>query len=128
MTEVTVINFSHPLTAEQLAQAEALLGAKVERVIDVRVQLNLQEPLAPQIKALVDSVGFTDEWQTRPIVVNLPGLAPAAALLVAEIHGRSGHFPTCLRLRPIEGSVPVCYEVGEILNLQAVRDAARASR
>jgi hypothetical protein len=39
-----------------------------------------------------------------------------------------GYFPACLRLRPIEGSVPPRYEVAEILNLQDIRNTARKKR
>jgi hypothetical protein len=50
----------------------------------------------------------------------------AAFLLLAEIHGRIGHFPTLIRMRPQHGSVTT-YEVIELLNLQTIRDAARKS-
>ncbi len=49
--------------------------------------------------------------------------APAAFLLLAEIHGRIGHFPTLVRMRPKHGSV-TSYEVVELLNLQTIRGAA----
>jgi len=60
--------------------------------------------------------------------LNLPSLNFIAALLLAELHGRMGYFPPILRLRPAEGSVPPRYAVAEILNLQALRDAARLKR
>jgi len=49
-------------------------------------------------------------------------------VLLAELHGRCGYFPPCIRLRPAQGPVPPQYEVAEVLNLQAVRDAARQKR
>jgi hypothetical protein len=61
-------------------------------------------------------------------LVNLPALAPAAAALLAELHGRMGYFPAIVRIRPVAGSTPPAYEVAEIINLQAVRDAARERR
>ncbi len=39
-----------------------------------------------------------------------------------------GYFAPLLRLKPVPGVVPPRYEVAEVLNLQAVRDAARAKR
>ena len=48
--------------------------------------------------------------------------------MLAELHGRLGYFPPVLRLRPVEGALPPRFEVAEILNLQDVRDAARAKR
>ena len=62
------------------------------------------------------------------LIVNLPSLNFIAGLLLAELHGRMGYFPPILRLRPVSDSLPPRYEVAEILNLQAVRDAARAAR
>jgi len=85
--------------------------------------------LQSQIRELVDRVGLGPEgWQTTPLLINPPGYAPAAVVLLAELHGRMGHFPAVLRLRPVEGSVPTRYEVAEIVNLQEVRDRARTRR
>lgn len=124
-----LLNFSHPLTDEQLAQVEALAGQAVVEVRDEMSEFDHQAPLGEQVRALVDRTGLTAvEWQTAALVVNLPGYAPAAALLLAELHGRMGHFPTMLCLRPVAGSTPTRYEVAELINLQAARDEARARR
>jgi hypothetical protein len=85
--------------------------------------------MVDQVRELVDRIGLSStEWQTLPLIVNLPGYAPVAAALLAELHGRIGHFPAILWLRPVPDSTPTRYEVAEIINLQAVRDAARARR
>ncbi|HOB44046.1 MAG TPA: CRISPR-associated protein Csx15, partial [Bacillota bacterium] len=39
-----------------------------------------------------------------------------------------GHFPACVRIRPVAGSVPTQFEVAEIINLEAVRQEARTRR
>jgi hypothetical protein len=40
-----------------------------------------------------------------------------------------GYLPACLRLRPVANARPTrYYEVAELLDLQAVRDAARGKR
>ena len=123
-----VLNFTHPLTDEQCAQIEALARAPIEEVRVVRVQLNQKEALEPQIMTIVDSVGLSSrEWQTRPLLVIPPGYAPAAFVLLAELHGRIGHFPSLVRLRPKPGAI-TGYEVAEVLNLQTIRDAARERR
>jgi hypothetical protein len=49
-------------------------------------------------------------------------------MTLAELHGRMGYFPPILRLRPVEGAIPPRFEVAEIINLQALRDAARKER
>jgi len=124
-----LLNFSHPLTPDHLAQVEALAGEKVGRVIDVPTQFDHDAPFSEQVESLVDGVGLTpQEWQTLPLLVNPPALNLIAVMLLAELHGRMGYFPTVLRLRPIPGSTPPRFEVAELVNLQAVRDAARRRR
>jgi len=123
-----LLNYSHPLTTEQLAQLAQLLGAEPE-VRRIAVQIDQAQPLAAQVGALADAAGLTpDDWQTTPLIVNLPGFAPAAAALLAELHGRCGGFPTMLRLRPLPDSTPTAYEVAEVINLQTLRERARLRR
>lgn len=124
-----LLNFSHPLTPDHLAQVEALVGEKVRRVIDAPAQFDHARSFVAQVAALVDSVGLTlQEWQTAPIIVNPPSFNLIAVTLLAHLHGRMGYFPPVVRLKPVEGALPPRYEVAEIVNLQAVRDAARRSR
>ncbi|MDW8186047.1 CRISPR-associated protein Csx15 [Thermoflexus sp.] len=126
---MVLVNFAHPLTEEQLHQLEALTGRKVERVIAIDAQIDPQEPLAQQVVRMVDQVGFTaEEWQTLPLLIVLPSLNYSAGVLLAELHGRMGYFPSIVRLRPVAGVIPPRFEVAEVINLQAVRDAARARR
>lgn len=123
-----ILNFTHPLTGEQKSQIEALVGAPIDEIRTIPVQIDQGELLTPQIVNIVNAVQLTsEEWQTRSLLINPPGYAPAAFVLLAELHGRIGHFPTLIRLRPKDGPLPV-YEVAELLNLQAVREAARRRR
>ena len=78
---------------------------------------------------MVETVGLTpEEWQTLPLVVNLPSLNVIAALVIAELHGRCGYSPAVLRLKPVPQTTPPQFAVAEIVNLQTVRDAARQTR
>jgi hypothetical protein len=123
-----ILNFTHPLTAPQRAQISALVDSTIEEVITIPVQIEQAESLTPQITAIVNSIGLSSEdWQTRTLLVNPPGFAPAAFVLLAELHGRIGHFPALIRLRPKPGPVTT-YEVAEILNLQSIREKARGRR
>jgi hypothetical protein len=123
-----ILNFTHPLTNDQQSQIETLANTSIEEVRTIRVQINQEDPLEPQITAIVDAAGLSsEEWQTRPLLINPPGYAPAAFLLLAELHGRIGHFPSLIRLRPKPGPV-TSYEVAELLNLQSIREAARRRR
>ncbi len=69
--------------------------------------------------------GHTGRW--------LSGVGEESVTLLAELHGRMGYFPPCIRMRPVVGPdgqriVPPRFEVAEILNLQAIRDEARRLR
>lgn len=123
-----ILNFTHPLTYEQRAQIEVLADTSIDEIRTIPVQINQNEPLEPQITAIVDAVGLSsEEWQTRPLLINPPGYAPAAFVLLAQLHGRIGHFPALIRLRPKAGPVTT-FEVAELLNLQAIREQARRRR
>jgi len=124
-----LLNFSHPLTDEQKAQIETLTGQAIAQVIAVPVHFDNAQPFRPQLEALLAQVPLTpNQWQTEAILVNLPALNFIAALLLADLHGRMGYFPPVVRIRPVPHALPPRYEVAEILDLQAVRDAARAQR
>ena len=124
-----LLNFSHPITDAQAAQIEALTGQPIARIIESMPQFDDSQPLAGQVQVLVDGIGLTSqEWQGAALLVNPPGLAPAALCLLAELHGRTGYFLATLRIRPLAETIPRQYQVAEILDLQAVRDQARQLR
>lgn len=124
-----VINFAHPLTASQRARIEELARQPIDRVIDVETQFDPEGAFVDQARNLVDMAGLnSDQWQTTPLLINAPSLSPIACLLLVELHGRMGYFPTLLRLRPKPNANPPCFEVAELLNLQAMREAARRQR
>ena len=123
-----ILNFTHPLTDEHTAQIESLAGMAIDDIHTIPVQIDQNKPLEDQIRAIVDAVHLTsEEWQTRSLLINPPGYAPAAFVLLAELHGRMGHFPTLIRLRPKAGPM-TSYEVAELLNLQTIRETARTYR
>lgn len=124
-----VVNFSHPLAAHQREQLERQCGHPIDRVIDVKVQFRHEEPFGPQATAAVEAAGLTgEEWQTLPLVLVPPSLAPIACACLAELHGRIGHFPPVVRLRPRADSTPPVFDVAEVVNLQQLRETARQRR
>jgi hypothetical protein len=127
-----LLNFAHPLTAIHLIHIAQLLkasGPEAFRVIGIPTRLDTTQPFAPQITTLLSQVQLTPtQWQTEPLLINLPSLNHAAALLLAELHGRMGYFPTVIRLSPIPNHTPPQFEVAEIINLQSLRDEARTQR
>jgi hypothetical protein len=124
-----ILNFSHPLTAAQQAQIQALAGQRLSQILEMPVQFDEQLPFALQVTALVAGIPLTAlQWQSERFLVVLPSLNFIAASLLAELHGRMGYFPTVLRTRPILGLTPRQFEVAELLDLQQIRDTARKAR
>lgn len=129
MTTVQVLNFSHPISAPQLAAlSEQLDGAGVT-VRDVRVQFDLEKSFVAQVTAMVDDLGITSQaWQSDPMLIVLPSLNYISAVLLAEIHGRMGRFPSIVRMKPKVGAIVTEFEIAEVINLDQVRQAARNRR
>lgn len=123
-----LLNFAHPFTDEQVTQLARLLG-DVPPIRTIATHVDRQQPLTEVAHTLADAAQLSSmEWQTLPLIINPPGLAPLAATLMAEIHGRSGHFPALINIRPVADSTPVRYEIAEIVNLQTHRDTVRSRR
>jgi len=126
---MTLLNLSHPLTASHLEQIEALSGKKIAEVKNIPVHFDAAISYIEQVVALVNTIGLApQQWQNEPILLNPPSFNFIAIALLAELHGRMGYFPPCLRLRPIKDSLPPQFEVAEILNLQEMREKARTRR
>lgn len=121
-----LLNFARAFTEQQQQGLELSLGHRLGKIVARPIEFDHTRPYGPQCVKLVKGIKFTSaEWETLPIVVNPPGFAPGALALFSELHGRMGHFPAVVRLRQIAGSTPPAYEFAEIINLQALRDAAR---
>jgi hypothetical protein len=121
----------HPLTEQQLDNIEKLTGQSVSDVREEPTQTQIDDtrPLVEQVNAIIEGFGLTPaEWQSTPLLVNLPWFAPACGAALAELHGRMGYFPTIIRMRPVADTTPRQYEVGELIDLQQVREAARSRR
>lgn len=124
-----LLNFSHPLLPDQIARLETLASQPIDRVIEIKTQVDMQAELVPQVVALAEACQLSPaQWQQESILVLPPSLNFVAVTLLAELHGRMGYFPAHLRTRPVEGALPPRYEVAELINLQAVRDEARKKR
>lgn len=124
-----LLNFTHPLSQSQLQQLESIIGEKIERTVQISVQFEHNRSFVEQVRELADSAGLSPEdWQSASILMIPPALNFIAVTLLAEVHGRMGYFPPIVRMRPVHETLPPRYEVAEIINLQAVRDAARARR
>jgi len=120
-----LLNFTRELTLPQQQAIEIELGQRIGRVIHLPVHFDNARPYGPKCVAIAEQIGLTStEWGTLPIIVNPPGFVPGALCLLSELHGRMGYFPSMVRLRPIDNSNPQRFELAEVMNLQALRNAA----
>ena len=125
---VLLLNYAHPLSESQLATVRGVVGEDLV-VREIGAQVDRLRPIAEAARALADAAGLgARDWETAPLVLNPPSLAPLALALIAELHGRCGGFPAVLNVRPVEASTPTRYEVAEVVNLQVVREAGRERR
>jgi hypothetical protein len=107
-----ILNFSHPITTQQLEQIQQMVSEPVEQVISLAVHFENAQPFLPQVAALMQTIPLdSQQWQSASILVNPPSLNSIAVLVLAELHGRMGYFPPILRLRPVDGALPPRYEV-----------------
>lgn len=75
-----LLNFGHPLTQEQITVLEKPLDQKVI-ILNIRVQVNYDELIYPQLEKVTDSISDKLNFQTDPYIVNLPPLSNAAAII-----------------------------------------------
>jgi len=121
-----LLNFSHPLTEKQIASIEEMLSCKISRPVHCHIYFDNDQSFLNQVRDLFSSETLSEnEIQTQPVLVVLPSHSFIAGLILAELHGRMGHFPAVVRIGPVPDSVPVAYKVSEIVDLQALRDEAK---
>ena len=124
-----LINFAYPLTPDQTASIESLLSQTIERVISISVDLDNDLPFRDQVEHLLNDHGLPlEDLMTLPVLVILPSHSYIAALVLAALQGRMGRFPAVIRFKPITDSLPIAYEVAEIVDLQRLRDEIRQQR
>jgi len=123
-----LVNFAHPLSAAQLSQVEALAGVRLQEVIEVSTTFDPDRPFVEQVDAMLGDERLAGvRWEEDRVIVNPPSFAPITAILLARLHGLSGHFPAVVRLARGEG-VGAPFYVREVVDLQAARDEARRLR
>ncbi len=101
---VKVVNFSHPLSSTALAQiTEAITDGKTDvEVIDVKVQVDTNAPLAPQVTPLIEAAKDAD-------YVVMPGLSNVAVLIARAI-------PTpVIVLKGVKNVAGITFEFAEII-------------
>lgn len=123
---VDVINFGHTLTDEQIRELHALGYTVGIPNLGGAVHLDDQSTLDSQVEHILDSFGFSRKsWEeiNKKALFVLPTHAEIAAVFLAQLHARMGHFPRMIRrARGSDGA----FHVVEVVDLQSVRDRQRA--
>jgi hypothetical protein len=126
---MNILNCAHPLTPAQRTEITQLAGSAIDMIVDLHVQFETTVPFAQQVAALLDSSGISSErLQTETWLLVPPSLNFITAILLAELHGRMGHFPAIIRLRPDAAGPVTTYSVAEIIDLDRIRQSARERR
>ena len=110
-----IYNFPHPLTQQQLddiADKYHLNTGDIEAVT-IKVQLDLNEPLKPQISDIIDQVNFA---LGEEVYVILPGMAPAAVVIVDLLESRSAEV-NVIRFGQENTATGATYPFKEIISL-----------
>lgn len=126
-----IINFSHPITPEQIEQIEKLyyeqyeLTEKVEQVIDIPVAIQNDKPIMTQVNDLIrqfQAAITPAQGNDEVVLINLPGLAIVAAIIAVWLVD-SGYFnytPLVMRVAPVAGSLPPKFNVVELVEIEAI--------
>jgi|GEM_PF-437534 len=119
---MVILNFELPLPARENERYAPVgpVGSAPSRPQNVRVLFDLEQPVTPQLRRLLDELIFWRKNGTRVgKLIVLPSLNYAAAdVLVAELHGRMGDFSAILRLRPRDGALVTEYHAAETIYTQ----------
>lgn len=126
-----ILNCSgHPVHLTQKSAIEKQMHWQNAEILPVELG-NVPEDhhFVSAIEKAIDKLDLTSqEWQQVPMVVIPAGYAPVWSVIQPILHGRLGHFPDVVRLRPVDPLSGVRYEVAEIMLLQQLRHVSRGKR
>lgn len=112
-----ILNFSHPLTEQNLNETRQILTCLADEpitVINIPVQIDRSVPIGKAAKELLTDI----PWEAigdQVLLVNPPGLAPAAVALMEALSAYG--VTSWLNIRPVNAVAGVAtrYEVAEVI-------------
>ncbi len=117
-----IINFSHPITPQQLEQISDRLNVRKDKitVFEVPSQVDLDQPILPQVRQMmrrVESRFYGEEvWTREDVLIVPPALNRSAIALAGELALRYSQLGSFLFFKPVPGSTPPRYEFAELLS------------
>lgn len=139
MNKLHIVNFSHPMSKSLQLDVMRAMGIEPARITvqrgdpevignltytEVKSQFDLEQPLAPQVRALLDGEDAA-KWlvgqYAGDVVWVLPRLTEAAAVLVAELLDRVPvQYPVrVVRLVQDRGAAVPVFKLAEVVTLRA---------
>jgi len=102
-------------------------GFKVAPLVGANLPMNSGEELAAYVREILLSLPGREELlRGAAAEIALPGMSPAAGILIAEWHGQFGGFP---RIRwAVRGSAGFEWPEAASADLAAIRESARTAR
>jgi len=110
-----IVNFSHPLPQSQISKVEQLTKTKVNEVINVLPQFDLDSGLKPQVEKMIGSAGLSWEQWKNDVLCCYPSLNFAAGIFSAMVFKEIGKMPPMIRTAPVTVGFTRQFEVVEIL-------------
>jgi hypothetical protein len=80
-----IINFSHPLTPEQVSEIESVESIKIEDIINVPVQFDIESDFSSQFISLMKNIEHLESDFFNLVYINPPSLGIIAFMLGVEI-------------------------------------------
>lgn len=114
-----IINFSHPFTADHLAQLAEIIGddPATYTVHPVPSQIDRATPILDAAQGLLDTVPWDAVNTQAGYLIIPPGLAPTAIALMGILITNPPRPGYCgwVNLRPIPDSIVPTFEVAEVV-------------
>jgi hypothetical protein len=115
-----LLNFGSKIGQIEIEQINALSHDKITEWVYLPVDPYNQAPFQQQLSGLYKKAKLTNEdFMKQTLVLNLPASALNAAIILADIHGRTGKFPLVIRLRPAMFGIRVRSDVVDLLDLNS---------
>ncbi len=127
-SEIPILNLSgHTLPS----QATGIIKSKFQyfQIVDVKIgsynDEKLVEGATKIIKEAVEKMNNPLDLETGNFIIIPPGFAPLSSILMAVLHGISGHFPKIWTFKRKDGAYILS---DKIYDLQDIRIKSRESR
>ncbi|GIU69839.1 MAG: hypothetical protein KatS3mg002_1075 [Candidatus Woesearchaeota archaeon] len=112
-----IVNFSHPLTSEQIKEVEEKESIKIEEVINIPVQFDIESDFLPQFEKMIKNVENLESEFFKVVYVNPPSLGTISFMLGVEIK-KYFYNPKILRWKQDRGGIFPVWKLAEVIEIK----------